>query len=60
MNLTGNTVLTLLFDGELPQPPDPAHVMTALIELPPGEPMLTYVDDEELAARRDRRAPRPN
>ncbi|GII59324.1 hypothetical protein Pth03_77130 [Planotetraspora thailandica] len=26
----------------------------------PGVPMLTYVDEEELAARRDRRAPRPN
>ena len=25
----------------------------------PGEPMLTLVDDEELAARRHRRAPRP-
>ena len=25
----------------------------------PGEPMLTLVDDEDLAARRDRRAPRP-
>ncbi len=25
----------------------------------PGEPMLTLVDDEELAARRYRRAPRP-
>ena len=26
----------------------------------PGEPMLTLVDDEELAARRYRRAPRPH
>ncbi|GAA2061345.1 cupin domain-containing protein [Streptomyces albiaxialis] len=26
----------------------------------PGEEMLTYVDEEELAARRDRRAPRPD
>ncbi|MDX2854085.1 cupin domain-containing protein [Streptomyces sp. PA03-3a] len=25
-----------------------------------GRPMLTFVDDEELAARRDRRAPRPS
>ena len=25
----------------------------------PDVPMLTFVDDEELAARRDRRAPRP-
>jgi quercetin dioxygenase-like cupin family protein len=25
----------------------------------PGEPMLTLVSDEELAERRDRRAPRP-
>jgi quercetin dioxygenase-like cupin family protein len=25
----------------------------------PGQPMLTLVDDEELARRRDRRAPRP-
>jgi quercetin dioxygenase-like cupin family protein len=25
----------------------------------PGQPMLTYVDDDELAQRRDRRAPRP-
>lgn len=25
----------------------------------PGEPMLTLVDDRELAQRRDRRAPRP-
>lgn len=26
----------------------------------PGRPMLTLVDEEELAARRDRRAPRPS
>ncbi|GIH28093.1 cupin [Acrocarpospora phusangensis] len=26
----------------------------------PGKPMLTLVDEEELAQRRDRRAPRPN
>jgi len=26
----------------------------------PGEPMLTYVDPEELERRRDRRAPRPH
>jgi hypothetical protein len=25
----------------------------------PGQPMLTLVDEEELASRRDRRAPRP-
>jgi quercetin dioxygenase-like cupin family protein len=25
----------------------------------PGQPMLTLVDDEELAQRKDRRAPRP-
>ena len=25
-----------------------------------GEPMLTLVDDEELAQRKDRRAPRPS
>lgn len=25
----------------------------------PGRPMLTLVDDEELALRKDRRAPRP-
>ena len=26
----------------------------------PGQPMLTLVDEEELAQRKDRRAPRPN
>jgi quercetin dioxygenase-like cupin family protein len=93
MDLKGNSELTLLLDGTPLKLPDPAHAMTVLIELPPGdlgspphrhsgpvygymieeemifelegelfcvpgEPMLTYVDDEELAARRDRRAPR--
>jgi hypothetical protein len=26
----------------------------------PGKPMLTLVDEEELAQRKDRRAPRPS
>ncbi|GII42493.1 cupin domain-containing protein [Planotetraspora phitsanulokensis] len=132
MELKGNSALTLLLQGTPPTLPDPAHEMTVLIELPPGdpgspphrhsgpvygymlegemifelegepervirageafwepggdvihyqaannlpdtwsrfvvvmfcvpdEPMLTYVNDAELAARRDRRAPRPN
>jgi quercetin dioxygenase-like cupin family protein len=132
INIKGNSVLSLLFHGTPSKLPDPADVMTALIELPPGDPgsgphrhsgpvygymvegemifelegepervirageafwepggdvihyqaannlsdtwsrfvvvmfcvpgvpMLTYVDDEELAARRDRRAPRPS
>ncbi|MDP9841673.1 cupin domain-containing protein [Streptosporangium lutulentum] len=132
MDIKGNTALTVLFHGTPPKLPEAAEVMTALIELPPGdpgspphrhsgpvygymlegemifelegeperviregeafwepggdvihyqaannlsgtwsrfvvvmigapdEPMLTYVDDVELAARRDRRAPRPN
>ena len=132
INIRGNSTLTLLYEGTPPELPDPAHVMTALIGLPPGDPgspphrhsgpvygymvegemifelegepervirageafwepggdvihyqaannlsdtwsrfvvvmfcvpgvpMLTYVDDEELEARRDRRAPRPN
>ncbi len=130
MDLKSNSELTLLLDGTPLKLPDPAHAMTVLIELPPGdsgspphrhsgpvygymiegemifelegepervirageafwepggdvihyqaannlsdrwsrfvvvmfcvpgEPMLSYVDDDELAARRDRRAPR--
>jgi quercetin dioxygenase-like cupin family protein len=33
-------------------------VVTMICE--PGKPMLTLVDDEELAQRKDRRAPRPS
>jgi quercetin dioxygenase-like cupin family protein len=33
-------------------------IVTMLCE--PGKPMLTLVDDEELAQRKDRRAPRPS
>jgi len=32
------TVLTMLLEQHLPAPPDSSHVMTALIELPPGDP----------------------
>jgi quercetin dioxygenase-like cupin family protein len=31
----------------------------ATLMCPPGEPLLTLVDEEELAQRKDRRAPRP-
>jgi hypothetical protein len=33
---------------------------TATMLCEPGKPMLTLVDEDELARRRNRRAPRPN
>jgi len=32
------TVLTMLLEQHLPAPPDSSQVMTALVELPPGDP----------------------
>lgn len=37
----------------------PVRFMVAML-CEPGKPMLTFVDEEELARRRDRRAPRPS
>ncbi|MFC7650217.1 cupin domain-containing protein [Streptosporangium lutulentum] len=38
MDIKGNTALTVLFHGTPPKLPEAAEVMTALIELPPGDP----------------------
>ncbi|BCJ75173.1 hypothetical protein CS0771_47170 [Catellatospora sp. IY07-71] len=39
--------------------PDATSRFVVVMHMVPGQPMLTYVDDTELDARRDRRAPRP-
>ncbi|GAA1408833.1 cupin domain-containing protein [Catellatospora coxensis] len=39
--------------------PDATSRFVVVMHMVPGQPMLTYVDDDELERRRDRRAPRP-
>ncbi|MEU7820635.1 cupin domain-containing protein [Catellatospora sp. NPDC049133] len=38
--------------------PDATSRFVVIMHCVPGQPMLTYVDDDELERRRDRRAPR--
>jgi quercetin dioxygenase-like cupin family protein len=62
---TSNTVLTTLLEAHPPAFPDPAHVMTALVEVPPGDPgspphrhsgpVFGYVIEGELAYEIDGR-----
>ncbi|TDC01515.1 hypothetical protein E1267_31750 [Nonomuraea longispora] len=51
MTSRSGTVLTTLDHQIPPFIPQGAEMMTAKVELPPGEPMLTLVDEGELAAR---------
>jgi hypothetical protein len=39
--------------------PDSESQYIATLLAPPGQPVLTFVSEEELEARKDRRAPRP-
>ena len=70
------SALTVLQEVPPPFIPAGAHAMTVVVEFPPGDPGTpphrhsgpcfgyvldgTLVDEEELARRRDRRAPRTN
>ena len=55
----GVSTLTELLCETPPFVPADAEMMVVTMLCAPGQPMLTYVDDDELAQRRDRRAPRP-
>jgi hypothetical protein len=52
--MSWQTAVTVVQEAEPPFIPAGAHAMTMLCH--PGQPMLVLVDDDELAARRDRRA----
>ncbi|GAB4057381.1 hypothetical protein [Catellatospora paridis] len=54
------SVLTMLNERQLSTNnlPDATSRFVVVMHCVPGQPMLIYVDDDELERRRDRRAPR--